>query len=343
MKAEEPLLCLEGVSKSFFLDRREVRAVVGIDLEVQRGECLALVGESGSGKTTLARCILRLYELDAGRVVFAGNDLASLAPQDLRRLRRRFQMVFQGSSEAFDPRQRVESILAEPLQVHRLVPRREIPGRVAELLDRVGLAPSLGARYPHQLSGGQRQRLGIARALATEPELLVLDEPVSALDVSVRAQILNLLVDLRERMGLTMVLISHDLAVVDQIADRVAVVYLGKIVELGPRKEILEAPRHPYTAALLESVPRLDPDRPRSRTTVPGEPASPLSPPPGCAFHPRCRQAQGSPEKLVACQRRTPELEGGTDGHLAACFYPLLKETNLLGEGPSGDRRSSSR
>lgn len=339
----EALLRIEGVSKSFRLDRREVRAVAEVDLEVRRGECLALVGESGSGKTTLARCILGLYELDAGRVVFAGNDLATLAPKELRQLRRRFQMVFQGNSEAFDPRQRVESILAEPLQVHRLAARREIPGRVAELLDRVGLAPSLSARYPHQLSGGQRQRLGIARALATEPELLVLDEPVSALDVSVRAQILQLLVDLRERMGLTMVLISHDLAVVDQVADRVAVVYLGKIVELGPRQAILEAPRHPYTAALLESVPRLDPARARRRGMVSGEPASPLSPPPGCAFHPRCRQAQGDSEKLAFCQRRPPELEGETDGHLAACFHPLEKEANLLGEGLGEGRRSVSR
>lgn len=329
------LLAVRGLRKSFVWrhpfhggGRRHLAAVAGVDLEVRRGECLALVGESGSGKSTLARCMLRLMEPDAGSVRFDGEDLLGLPRAQLDRRRKRFQMVFQDVAGAFDPRLRVESLLAEPLRVHRIVPRAEIGARLRELVARVGLDASLLGRYPHQLSGGQRQRLGIARALATEPDLLVLDEPVSALDMSVRARLLLLLAELQRDLDLTLVLIAHDLAMVEQIADRVAVLYLGRVVELGSRRRVFGAPRHPYTASLLAAVPGPADGSDGTaaaarRRLAAGEMPSAWSPPPGCPFHPRCPVARGLPEADAdRCRTARPELVASGDLQAAACHYP---------------------
>ncbi len=319
------LLEARGVEKSFPWKRgRRLQAVAGVDLAVERSECLALVGESGSGKTTLGRCLLRLLEPDAGEVSFEGESLTALSRHRLRRRRRRFQMVFQDCSGALDPRVKIGEAIAEPIRAHRLAPAGDVADRVRSLLETVGLAASLAERYPHQLSGGQRQRVGIARALATEPRLLVLDEPVSALDVSVRAQMLGLLDDLRQRLELTMIFIAHDLAVVDQIADRVAVMYFGRLVEIGPARDVLSAPRHPYTASLLRAVPVPDPACRIRPQAVTGEVPSLLEPPPGCPFHPRCGAARDDGGQLRSrCVERMPDLAADSDGRLAACHYPL--------------------
>jgi len=351
--AAEVLLAAEGLEKRYPLRRSpfgrgpaSLAALAGVDLEVRRGECLAVVGESGSGKTTLARCLLRLIEPTAGRVRFAGEDLLALPAAELRRRRRRFQMIYQDPYDSLDPRQRIGAALAEPLLLHRLengVPgglgnrRRAARRRALGLLATVGLPASAADSFPHQLSGGQRQRVGIARALAVEPDLLVADEPVSALDVSVRSQILNLLADLQQRMGLTVMLIAHDLAAVEQLADRVAVFYLGRIVELAPRAELFARPLHPYTVGLLAAVPVAWPlagaagARARHRVQAPlaGEPPSPAAPPPGCPFHPRCpvaraRCAVERPELLAAPAgaEAAPAAGAGRSERLVACFFP---------------------
>jgi oligopeptide/dipeptide ABC transporter ATP-binding protein len=321
-RAAGALLSVAGLRKEYpvrrgLLQRRQgaVHALAGVDLDVGHGECLALVGESGSGKTTLGRCAIRLIAPTAGTVRFDGEDLLALEGSALRRRRRRFQMVFQDPSASLDPRQRVGAIVAEPLAIHTALDRAGRRERTAELLATVGLGPELGGRFPHELSGGQRQRVGIARALAPEPDLLVADEPVSALDVAVRAQVLDLLGRLRERLGLAMLLIAHDMAAVERLADRMAVMYLGRVVELGPARELMARPLHPYTVSLLSAVPVADPRRRRRRIVLAGEPPSPLAPPSGCPFHPRC------PSARPRCAAERPELPRELD-HAVACFYP---------------------
>lgn len=294
-----------------------LHAVSGVDLAVYEGETLALVGESGCGKSALGRLLLGLLPPTQGQVFFDGQDLAALPPARLRALRRQMQLVFQDTAAALNPRWTVGQSLAEPLRIHNLCPRGEYAARGAALLTQVGLAPDLLDRYPHQLSGGQRQRVGLARALALSPRLVVCDEPVSALDVSVQAQMLNLLADLQRAQGLTYVLISHDLGVVRHSADRVCVMFLGRVCEVGPTQALFSAPRHPYTKFLLDSVPRPDPTR-RGESGPPlaGEIPSPVHPPSGCRFRTRCPYAQD------ICAQTVPPLTGAGD-HQAACHFPL--------------------
>jgi oligopeptide transport system ATP-binding protein len=312
-----PLLALDNVTKHFAVRRSllgvptvVVRAVDGVSLDVAPGETLALVGESGSGKSTVGRLALRLIEPTSGTVRFEGRDLAALSGAELRRARAGAQLIFQDPYSSLNPRMTVGEMLAEPLLLHTDLSPASRRERVAELLRIVGLRSECAQRYPHEFSGGQRQRIAIARALAVEPRLIICDEPVSALDVSIRSQIINLLKDLQQRLGLAYVFISHDLAVVQHIATRVAVMYLGRIVESAPCDRIFAEPRHPYTQALLAAVPVLSTER-RPRRILPGDPPSPISPPPGCHLHPRCAHARD------ICRRSRPELSG--DGHAAAC------------------------
>ncbi|MFC3704254.1 ABC transporter ATP-binding protein [Devosia honganensis] len=307
------LLSIEGLSKVFRTKRGTVHAAEDVSFAVRRGSIVGLVGESGSGKTTVGRTLLRLTEPSGGRAMFDGVDLFSLPPREMRDYRRRLQIVFQDPMSSLNPRLRVGQIIAEGLEVHGTsAARRE--KRVAELLSQVGLRPEHATRFPHEFSGGQRQRIGIARALAVEPELIIADEPVSALDVSVQAQILNLILDLQQRSPLAILFIAHDLAVVEYICDEVVVMYLGRIMEKGPSKAIYAAPRHPYTQALLASVPRADPTATRERVVLQGDIPSPLNPPSGCVFRTRCRFA------LPVCAEAVPPAVDTGGGHVVACI-----------------------
>ncbi len=298
-----------------------VRAVDGVSFTLRKGETLGLVGESGCGKSTTGRCILRLLEPTAGRVVFDGLSVFDAGREDMRRLRRQMQIIFQDPYSSLNPRMSVEQIVGEGMVIHRLARGAERRDRIADLLRKVGLSPDHMKRYPHEFSGGQRQRIGIARALAVSPSLIIADEPISALDVSIQAQVLNLLQDLQEEFGLTYLFIAHDLRVVEHISDRVAVMYLGQIVELADSRELYRNPLHPYTQALMSAIPIPDPDLKRERIILMGDVPSPVNPPAGCRFHPRCREA------VDICSQAEPPLIDLGGGHLAACHLrkPLSK------------------
>ncbi|HVM16181.1 MAG TPA: ABC transporter ATP-binding protein [Gaiellaceae bacterium] len=309
------------IKSGIVLDRHvgDVRAVDDVSLRIERGETLGLVGESGCGKSTVGRAILRLYEPTAGRIVFDGEDITTLSEAELRPLRRRMQMVFQDPFASLNPRHSVGRIVGEPLRVHGLARGKAATQRVRELLETVGLPPDAASRYPHEFSGGQRQRVGLARSLALNPDFVVADEPVSALDVSIQAQIINLLEDLQREFDLTYLFIAHDLAVVRHISDRIAVMYLGSIVEVSPAEELYENPLHPYTITLLSAVPIPDPvvEREREAILLAGDLPSPANPPPACRFHTRCPYVQPT-----RCRDEAPPLRPfGTSGHLAACHW----------------------
>ena len=319
------LLKLENVVKRF----GKVQAVAGVSLEVEKGETLGLVGETGCGKSTLARCITRLYDITSGRIVFDGQDISSLSNDELRPLRRRIQMVFQDPYGSLNPRRRVGSIIGDPFEIHNLAKGKDLLMRVQGLMELVGLNPEHYNRFPGEFSGGQRQRVGIARAIALKPDLIVCDEPVSALDVSIRAQIVNLLTDLQKELNLTYVFISHDLSLVRHVSTRVAAMYLGKVVEVAPVNQLYEQARHPYTHALLSAEPVPDPDfdGAREHIILAGEPPSPMDPPAGCRFHPRC------PRVVDTCRKDEPGLGlhfSDSKEHLAACHFALADGERLV-------------
>jgi oligopeptide/dipeptide ABC transporter ATP-binding protein len=322
-----PLLIVEGLKKYypvrggvFAAKIGDVRAVDGVSFDVKEGETLGLVGESGCGKSTLGRTVMRLEEPTAGRVFFEGADMAHASKSELFRLRRDVQAIFQDPYSSLNPRMTVGEIVREPLLVHSIGTRAEQVEKVRALFETVGLTGEMLERYPHEFSGGQRQRIGIARALALDPKLVIADEPVSALDVSVRSQVLNLMVKLQRERNLTYIFISHDLSVVEHVSDSIAIMYLGRIVEIGPADTVFAKPAHPYTRALMEAIPVPDPDMRRQSAPIKGEAPSPIAPPPGCAFHPRC------PYAIPACKQDIPPLEavGAANGaarpHLAACI-----------------------
>ncbi len=308
------LVAVRNLTKHFGHGGAPVRAVDGVSFDIRKGEALGLVGESGSGKSTIGRSLLKLIEPTAGAIEFEGVDLARLSAREMQPYRKRLQIIFQDPYASLNPRRRVGDTLAEAMATHALHPGRARPARVAELLALVGLAPEHARRFPHEFSGGQRQRIGIARALAVEPEFIVADEPVSALDVSIQAQVINLLIDLRERFGLTMLFISHDLDVVEYLCDRIVVLYLGKVMEVATAKALYSAPAHPYTRALLEASPRPDPGARRARRLLQGDIPSPVNPPSGCVFRTRCPHAQG------ACATTVPPLREISPGRFKACL-----------------------
>ncbi len=338
-----PLLQVNDLKKHFPLRgglatlgrarRGSVYAVDGVSFHIDKAETLALVGESGCGKSTVGRAILRLFDVTAGQVILDGRRIDDLSPGALRPLRRRVQVVFQDPFSSLNPRMRVRQILAEPMRNFGLAASADIDARIAGLMDKVRLPRDAVNRWPHEFSGGQRQRIGIARALAAEPDLIVCDEAVSALDVSVKAQIVNLLQDLQRELGLALLFISHDLAIVEHISHRVAVMYLGKIVELAPKRNIFATPMHPYTKALLSAVPVPEPGAARQRIILKGEVPSPTNPPKGCRFHTRC------PYVLDRCRTEEPELRRAEDGHFAACHLHDLPAT----QNPMAAKRAPAR
>lgn len=317
-----PLLKVENLVKHFPIhggfwgqETASVKAVQDVSFEVQKGETLGLVGESGCGKSTLGRCLIRLIDPTSGQIFYKGQDITHVKGEELRNLRRKMQIIFQDPFASLNPRMTIGSIIEEPLIVHRLFgSQKDRLDRVHQLIETVGLRKEALDRYPHEFSGGQRQRVGIARALAVEPELIVCDEPVSALDVSIQAQVINLMMDLQQKFGLTYVFIAHDLKVVEHVSNRVAVMYLGKIVEMADAKDLYLDPQHPYTKALLSAIPVPDPRRKDQRIILSGDVPSPISPPSGCPFHPRC------PMAIDACQRIVPRLEDKRPSHPAACI-----------------------
>jgi oligopeptide transport system ATP-binding protein len=322
MTTTTPLLQIRSLTKHFRLPggwlsggARYVYAVDGVDLEIAPGEVLGLVGESGCGKTTLGRMVLRLIEPTEGRVIFDGQDLAALNSTKMRHMRQQMQVVFQNPLSSLSPRFKVEQIVAEPLVTHHVLPKKQIRSRVLELLDQVGLGTQHIDRFPHEMSGGQCQRVAVARALAVNPKLLILDEPTSALDVSVQAQIINLLEELKQAHGLTYLFISHDLNIVQHISDRIGVMYLGKLVELGPSEAVFNQPLHPYTKALFGAIPLPVVDSGRSLTILEGNVPSPVNPPSGCRFHTRCPLAQ------EICKQDQPELRQVSPGRFVSCFF----------------------
>jgi oligopeptide/dipeptide ABC transporter ATP-binding protein len=347
---KDVLVKVENVQKYFpvqttSLFRRnhdQVHAVDGVTLEVRRGETLGLVGETGCGKSTLARCIARLCDVSAGRVIFDGRDITGLTPRQMRPLRREMQIIFQDPYGSLNPRRRVGSIIGDPFALHGIADGAERKRKVQEVMELVGLKPEHFNRFPAEFSGGQRQRIGVARALALRPKLIICDEPVSALDVSIQAQIINLLVDLQREFNLTYIFIAHDLSVVRHVSDRVAVMYLGKVAELAPAEDLYQVPRHPYSNALLSAVPVPDPKKSSDRHQIIliGDVPSPIDPPAGCRFHPRCPKAQ---ERCATEEPALASVLGDSAEHVTACHFPVekgedLSNTSRVSVPPSGSQ-----
>ncbi len=317
-----PLLKVENLTKSFPIyggvfsrEVASVKAVQGISFELNKGETLGLVGESGCGKSTLGRCLIRLHDTTSGKIIYNGKDITHIEGEELRDMRKKMQIIFQDPFASLNPRMTIGTILEEPLIIHNLFESaKDRQDRIHELIDLVGLRKEHLNRYPHEFSGGQRQRVGIARALAVNPELIVCDEPVSALDVSIQAQVINLLMELQQKLGLTYVFIAHDLKVVEHVSTKVAVMYLGKIVEMAEAEELYRNPKHPYTKALMSAIPVPDPRRQEERIILTGDVPSPINPPSGCHFHPRC------PSAIADCKTIVPPLEEKSKDHIAACI-----------------------